>query len=164
MIGKSELTGKKVFHTALCLIPPKEIWPEIQDIRSKYDPAYERWMPHINMAFPFLPPNEFETGAQILKEELKKLSPFSIKFREMKYFDHGKNSTLWLNPEVENDELNKLQASIQKAFSFCNDLVKKEGDFTPHLSLGKFDKKDIVKKRDELAATWTAKEFKVTDI
>ena len=95
----------------------------------------------MNMTFNFLPPNEFETGAQMLKDELKKLSLLSIKLREMKYFEHSKNSTLWLNQEVENDELNKLKASIKKAFSFCNDLVKKEDEFTPHSSLSKFKKK-----------------------
>ena len=30
-------------------MPPKEQWAHIQEIRSKQDKAYERWMPHINM-------------------------------------------------------------------------------------------------------------------
>lgn len=45
---------KKVFHTALAIIPDQT--EQIQPIREKYDTAYERWPPHINICFPFVDP------------------------------------------------------------------------------------------------------------
>ncbi len=40
---------KKVVRSAVVVIPPVELWGDIQDIRKDNDKAYERWMPHINM-------------------------------------------------------------------------------------------------------------------
>ena len=50
---------KKVFHTALIMAPPPDVIESIQKIRQEHDKAYERWMPHINLAFPFFDVNEF---------------------------------------------------------------------------------------------------------
>ena len=46
--------SKLVYHTALCIIPPGNSCEQIQKIRKKHDAAFERWMPHINLAFPFV--------------------------------------------------------------------------------------------------------------
>ncbi|CAF1511493.1 unnamed protein product, partial [Adineta steineri] len=32
--------------TALCLIPPENVWDQIQSIRSIHDKAYPRWRNH----------------------------------------------------------------------------------------------------------------------
>jgi hypothetical protein len=45
---------KKVFHTALVVIPDQI--DQIQPIRKQYDTAYDRWPPHINLVFPFAAP------------------------------------------------------------------------------------------------------------
>lgn len=40
---------EKVVSSAVVVMPPESMWQQIQDIRSKHDKSYERWMPHINL-------------------------------------------------------------------------------------------------------------------
>lgn len=49
---------KKAFHTALAIIPDQI--DQIQPIRQKYDTAYDRWPPHINLSFPFVDTVHFD--------------------------------------------------------------------------------------------------------
>lgn len=55
--GKQSLRGITETYTkaACCVIPPKGVWDPIQEIRKRYDSAYNRWMPHVNLLFPFIP-------------------------------------------------------------------------------------------------------------
>lgn len=40
----------KKYHTsAVVIMPPPDTWGPIQAIREKYDRAYRRWPPHINL-------------------------------------------------------------------------------------------------------------------
>jgi 2'-5' RNA ligase len=89
----------KVVTTALCIIPPKECWKQIQKIRETYDPAYQRWMPHINFFFPFYKSSTFEECEKILKEPLSKLKPIKICFKEFDCF-MNKSSVIFLDPKV----------------------------------------------------------------
>ena len=57
---------KKAFHTALIITPPLELIEPIQKIRKSNDKAYERWMPHINLVFPFFDPLNFEEAFLLL--------------------------------------------------------------------------------------------------
>lgn len=57
---------KKVFHTALAIIPDQI--EQIQPIREKYDTAYERWPPHINICFPFVDADQFDEVHKVLQE------------------------------------------------------------------------------------------------
>ena len=157
---KSTLSGKTVTYTALCLIPPNEIWPQIQNIRSMWDPAYNRWMPHINLAFPFIPPAEFELGQQLLQDELAEFPAFKINFKELGFFSNKKKAILWVNPEVNDDQLNKLEQSIVKVFPFCTDQLKKSPDgFHPHLTLGNFTTAEVNEKKNQFQKTWVPSEI-----
>lgn len=54
-----------VTYTALAIVATENI-EEVQAIREKHDPAFQRWPPHINIAFPFVPPERFEEVAEVL--------------------------------------------------------------------------------------------------
>lgn len=43
----------KVVSSAIIVAPPENLWGPIQAIRQEHDKAYERWMPHINLIYPF---------------------------------------------------------------------------------------------------------------
>lgn len=43
------MSNKKVVKSAVCIIPPKEVWEDIQELREENDKAYARWPPHINL-------------------------------------------------------------------------------------------------------------------
>lgn len=72
---------KKVFHTAV-VIAPDQI-EQIQAIRQKYDTAYERWMPHINIEFPFFEPEQFDQVYPVLQNEFKDFKSFPIRFSKI---------------------------------------------------------------------------------
>lgn len=40
---------------SLAIVPPRELWPALEAIRSVYDKSYDSWPPHINLAWPFYP-------------------------------------------------------------------------------------------------------------
>jgi len=74
---------------------------------SKHDRAYRRWMPHINLLYPFIvdDPNgdAFSTASNILTPVLEEVPPFLIRFdaESFRFFRHGKNCTLWLKPQCD---------------------------------------------------------------
>jgi len=76
-------------------------------ICSKHDQAYKRWMPHINLLYPFIMDDvngeAFSMASKMLTPVLAEISPFSIRFdvNSFRYFKHGKNCTLWLKPQSE---------------------------------------------------------------
>ena len=90
----------KLYTSAVVIIPPEEIWPPIQGIRTKYDRQISRWMPHITLLYPFRPENEYITLEKEFTEKCKSIEPFQISLKDFHYFNHGKQRyTLWLKPE-----------------------------------------------------------------
>ncbi len=46
---------EKAVTSALALLPPTELCEQIENVRKAHDKAFERWPPHINLLFPFIP-------------------------------------------------------------------------------------------------------------
>ena len=165
------LSQKKSFQTALVISPPVSQWEQIQDIRRFYDSAYMRWMPHINMSFPFVVEQEFDIAFSMLQEALKDFEAFTVELKTLGFFSMEKDCVMWVDPDVKNDELNKLEQAILKIFPFCDDLVKKaskekEGEtaFKPHMTLGRFDEKIIEQKMATFQKTWNPITFTVNEL
>ncbi|ELT99150.1 hypothetical protein CAPTEDRAFT_183161 [Capitella teleta] len=163
---------KKSFKSSIVIIPPKEFWEPIQMIRKKHDKAYERWMPHVNLLYPFIADANdgqfFSEAAQDLKSALKDIQPFKVCFTKdsFKVFKRKKFCTLWLKPiVVAHPQVLGLQESMVKTFPQCND-VNKIGDhgFTPHLSLGQLKPKGYRECVDEFSKDWTDMEFTVDHV
>ncbi len=96
------LSKKLEFKSSLCIIPPKEQCKQIQTIRSLHDPAYDRWMPHINFLYPFVPDSEFKFSSELIKNGLD-IEPFKIKLEPFGYFKQKKQ--MWtMFMKIENDE------------------------------------------------------------
>jgi len=93
---------KKVVTSAIIVSPPQEMWSSIQAIRSKHDKSYVRWMPHINLIYPFVPANEFANIVGPLTQGLSSLQPFNLTFDSFDFFEHGARScTLFLKPRTD---------------------------------------------------------------
>ena len=126
----------KVFTSAVVIIPPVEIWTPIQQIRKQYDRHVNRWMPHINLLYPFKPERYFDELSLKFEKTISDILSFQITFREIKYFTHGKQRyTIWLAPEPKSS-INNLQRRIFDIVPDCDDLNKFRNGYTPHLSLG----------------------------
>lgn len=89
--------------SALCICPPETLWPAIQGVREGLDKSYLRWMPHINVAYPFVGAKRAEEAAGALESAFRAagISEFTLALDSAGYFQHGKkSSTLWLTPRV----------------------------------------------------------------
>ncbi|KAL6077124.1 2'-5' RNA ligase [Balamuthia mandrillaris] len=162
------MQGKKVFKSAVVVMPPKGEWPPIQAIRAKHDKAYVRWPPHINLLYPFIPERDFAQAVEPVRAALSAVQPFKVRFEGFDFFEHGITSTtLFCNPKVEpSGALHKLQAALESVFPFCNDLSTRSSDgFHPHLTVGQFrGKRDLEKHKANFVATWKPIEFTVSEV
>ncbi|KAK6171538.1 hypothetical protein SNE40_019706 [Patella caerulea] len=96
--------------SAVVIIPPKLVWEQIQNIRSQYDKAYQRWMPHINLMYPFMPDTKFSSLVPELEIKLMKIKPFLISFTSdsFGYFEHGQSCGMWLKPLLYSKQVTDL--------------------------------------------------------
>jgi len=147
-------------QTALCLIPPENVWEQIQSIRSIHDKAYPRWMPHINLIYPFVPEENFENIKAQLEPILKRKKPFQIQF-DQSSFDYfkqrGDDCTYHLRPKNSTDVV-ELQKLIQNQLS---NLIRNKRAFEAHLTLGQTTTSKISDILIDMKVKWKTIEFTV---
>ena len=134
--------------TALCLVFPTETHQKINEIRTKYDKAYPRWMPHINFIFPFVPAERFDEMAARLGD-LGSFGGFDLHMNQIGYFDQGQTVTFHIKPSNQ-ILLQRLFNTIRLALP---EIEVKHDEFHPHLTLGQFPKSEIEIRQAELK-TW----------
>ncbi|KAM0199583.1 hypothetical protein ACHAPA_006894 [Fusarium lateritium] len=122
-------------ETALCVIPPRELWPSVDVLRSLYDKAYTAWPPHINLAYPFVRPEVLEDAAQIL-EGLTIVNSPQLVLDGADCFKHKHHNTIFLSSNSDSGaaELSKLRDRVSDAFGQLQH-VENEG-FIPHMTIG----------------------------
>jgi 2'-5' RNA ligase len=128
--------SNRTHQTAVAVVPPPEVWGPIQTIREKHDRQFRRWMPHINLLYPFYPVERFAQVLPRLIEACAKITPLVATLAEFRFFLHpSRKATLWLAPEPR-DALVGLMEALLAACPECDDLCRFAGGFTPHLSVG----------------------------
>ncbi len=154
----------KVVTSACVIIPPREKWDPIQKIRQKYDRKIERWMPHINLLYPFTPKEKYDTIENYIREVCASIEPFELVLKQFKYFRHKYQTyTIWLDPEP-NKKIISLQRELLKVVPQCNDIIQFRGGYQPHLSVGQFTTYKINKKLNKLQKKWDPLTFLVDKI
>jgi hypothetical protein len=78
----------KTHHTAVAVVPPQEAWAPIQAIREKHDRQLRRWMPHVNLLYPFYPPDRFDETLPRLVDACAQVAPFLVTLAEFRFFLH----------------------------------------------------------------------------
>lgn len=73
------MANLETVDTALCIIPPRHLWPRFDRVRSRYDDDFPSWPPHIKLVYPFLPFKELGTHLETISEALKNFG--SIRLR-----------------------------------------------------------------------------------
>lgn len=154
--------------SAVVVSPPMTEWGPIQAIRSKHDKAFRRWMPHINLIYPFLSESRFSEAVDFVVNALASIKPFKVKFLKFDFFEHSaKSYTLFLLPETEPaNALHELQATLEKTFPMFNDQSQKSADgFHPHLTVGQWSSKKMLDKQKEaFEKNWKPIEFVVDHV
>ena len=126
----------KSHHTAVVVIPPETVWPSIQEIRRTHDRNVDRWMPHVTLLYPFLPPDRLGPAETALAPACARVAPFDARLGEFRFFDHQSGrATIWLAPEPRHAFI-ELQSAVQACFPDYDDVSRHAAGFEPHLSVG----------------------------
>ncbi|KAL6058804.1 hypothetical protein QOT17_014602 [Balamuthia mandrillaris] len=137
-----KVTGDKVYTTSVVVLVPPEHWPPIQRIREKHIFPFLRCGPHVTLSYPFVPYDEIEEAARVLRNILKDFAPFQMELSRFGSFKQKKrNNTLFLCPETTpSNGLMELNRRIIQEYPYCDDVCKKTcpPKFHPHLSMGSF--------------------------
>jgi 2'-5' RNA ligase/endonuclease/exonuclease/phosphatase family metal-dependent hydrolase len=122
-------------ETALCVIPPRELWSSVDALRGLYDKAYTAWPPHINLAYPFVRPEVLEDAAQILQGFTTENS-LQLVLDVADNFKHKHHNTIFLgsNPDSGAAELSKLRDRVSDAFGQLQGAGNES--FIPHMTIG----------------------------
>lgn len=134
--------------TALTLIIPYQFENRINNVRSKYDRAYPRWMPHVNFIFPFIDSFHFGTVVDKLKLAFVKnnIKPFTLKLNQLEYFKRKRDVTFHLKAEDQSE----LENVFNVIKSTLPNVAIKHPTFQAHMTLGQCPKNDYEALKSEI--------------
>lgn len=178
-------------NSACVIIPPLELWDAIQEIRSANDTSFDRWPPHVNLLWPFLPQTDFSAAAASIEgsAKFKALQPFRVRLSTFSFtqgsryvhliadcLDENGNVLPWppviskgRKKEATSTPMQDLFSSLISLFPGCErpflDATGAPTEyFLPHLSVGQVDQPTIRDTVQRLQANWTPIEFEVTEL
>jgi 2'-5' RNA ligase len=157
--------SSKTYWTAVVVIPPEAVCGPIQAIRQRHDRHVRRWMPHVNLLYPFYRPDCFAEAVPPLAAACATITPFVLTLAGFRFFRHASGTaTLWLAPEPR-EAVVQLQAALQAACPDCDDQSRFPAGFTPHLSVGQAGSADEARRLIAgLQATWQPIRFDLSAI
>jgi hypothetical protein len=107
------------YETALCLIPPEDLWPSVEKIRLLYDKAYRKWPPHINLAYPFVKVDALERVSELIVTALENSTtstfPYNLKvvLDTVGVFKHRSKNTIFITGQ--DDALSSQLVELRRA-------------------------------------------------
>lgn len=190
--ASSSSSSTATTNSACVIIPPHDLWDAIQAIRSANDTSFDRWPPHINILWPFLPQTQFsEVEASIASStKFQNLRPFTVRLSTFTYTRGSKYVHLvadiidgntrekmpWPPVQAKGKRDQEITTPMIELFNtmmglfpgcerpFNDESGNPSEYFLPHLSVGQFDQNTIKESVRSLQEHWTPIEFEVTEI
>lgn len=105
------------YDTALCIIPPRNLWPRIDRLRSRYDKAYGKWPPHINLVYSFAQVDALPIAVEAVQSAVTRhqRSSFRICLDTADVFKHRNDNTIFVHDNGENNALADLRRTVLEA-------------------------------------------------
>lgn len=121
--------------TALCIIPPRSLWSRIDELRSRYDKAYGKWPPHINLIYPFVQVDALPRALDAIQSVVQTQRPFRLQLSAAGVFSHRNHNTIFIHDadEERNHQLKNLRSTIIKALG---QEEEGESDYRMHMTIG----------------------------
>ncbi|CAF3632132.1 unnamed protein product [Fusarium graminearum] len=121
--------------TALCAIPPRELWPSVDRLRCLYDKAYTAWPPHVNIIYPFVRPEVLEHASQAFRGNAIEHQP-QVALDNADFFKHKHQNTIYLGQSSKENvnQLVRLKNYISNVLGQPQDST--DENFTPHMTIG----------------------------
>eukprot|EP01040_Poterioochromonas_malhamensis_P009230 gene9230-10019_t len=132
------MASKLHFTTALVIIIPEEFHDMINRLRSQYDHAYPRWMPHMTLYYPFVSIEQFPEIANRLQTALRGFGNISINLNKISFFSQKGKSTLHLAPQDDT----RLQELFQLIHQTIPEVPLARAQYKPHATIGQCDSGD----------------------
>jgi 2'-5' RNA ligase/endonuclease/exonuclease/phosphatase family metal-dependent hydrolase len=125
--------------TALAIVVPARLQSEVNALRKVHDKAYRRWVPHINILYPFVETSRLREALALLKSHLadEQLQTIRIEVDDVGVFRHRKNATVFLKPsKASEDALQRFRSLLTAALGCEESDGTHDGEFRPHLTIG----------------------------
>jgi 2'-5' RNA ligase len=152
------------YCSAIVILPPPELWGSIQEIRQEYDRQFRRWMPHINLIYPFRPRGQFDVLIRPLTAACRSVQPFEVELTEFHSFVRPHDCVMWLRPDPV-EKVIQLHDAIFEVVPDCDHVRGFEEGFTPHLSVGQIIKnKHLEGTLRRLKKIWKPIKFTVSEV
>lgn len=145
-------------HTALAILPPERFRPAIDALRRLHDPAFPRWPPHVNLLYPFVPPDRVDEAVEVASRALAGARTFSLSLAHFDVFEHASSATVIVRPT---GDLSALHAALAARFPG----LAARDELVPHLTLAKCrTRHEAVTLAATFAQDWTAPVFDVREL
>lgn len=95
------------YDTALCIIPPRSQCGYVDQLRELYDKAFGRWPAHINLIYPFVPPDQLPRAQKQIEnyfaEHVGQDRPLNVELAQAGCFVQKNKCTIYLTEEGSGD-------------------------------------------------------------
>ena len=143
------LGGEPVRTTALALIPPARLWGALQRLRRVHDDRLERWPPHLNLVYGFVPLERFPAAQRRLGPIARAAARPQLQLEQVEAFTQRREDVLWASPSPR-APLEALQSALAAELPGCASGAR---GFRPHLTLGRLPRAQAT---PEVRAAWAA--------
>src|SRR3569833_2493064 len=129
-------------ETALCIVPPRQLWSSVDRLRALYDKAYQKWPPHVNLVYPFVRVDSLEKAVEQIRSGLAAdwrpqhgSAGLRVRLDSADVFTHRHDNTIYIHDSDKNrnDALKALRRSVLKA------LGHKANIFQMHMTVAQSD-------------------------